>query len=98
MGQQVFQVGDLLLDLLVLVFDLLAFEGGQAAQLHIQDGLGLEIGQLEALHQAFFGRIGIRRFTDGLDDSIQVVQGDQTGLPGCGRGRGLCPARTGCGG
>ena len=43
-------------DLALLVLDLLALEGSQAAQLHIQDGLGLELAQVEALHQALAWR------------------------------------------
>ena len=69
-------MGDLLFNLFIFIFDFLAFERGQTAQLHIKDGLGLEFGQFEAFHQAFFGDVGIRGFADGLDDGIQVVQGD----------------------
>ena len=47
MGQQVFQVSDVLCHLLMLFFDLPAFEGCQPAQLHIQNSLGLDLAQLE---------------------------------------------------
>ena len=60
MCQQVLVVGDALEQFLMLILDLLALQGGQPAQLHIQDGLSLDLGELEALHQAFLGHIGIR--------------------------------------
>ena len=97
-GQQVFQVGDLQLDLFVFVLDLLAFQGCQAAQLHVQDGLGLQFAQLEALHQAFFGRLGIRGFADGLDDRVQVVQGDDQAFQDVGPGAGFLQFELGAAG
>ena len=48
-GQQIFKMSDLLCDLFVLFFDLPAFQGGQPAQLHIQNGLRLDFAQFEAL-------------------------------------------------
>jgi len=48
-GQQVFEGGDLLDQLIVLVADLLALQEGQAAELHVQDSLGLNVVQGETL-------------------------------------------------
>ena len=59
-SQQIFQIGNVLDDIRVLVFDLLPFQGGQAAQLHVEDGLSLDFAQLEAFHQACAGRLGVR--------------------------------------
>ena len=38
-------------DFFVFGFDLLAFERGQTAQLHVEDGVGLQLCQLVTLHQ-----------------------------------------------
>ena len=47
-GEDVLELGDELDHREVLVLDLLALERGQAAQLHLEDGVGLDLGQLEA--------------------------------------------------
>ena len=47
-GQDVLELGDELDDGEVLVLDLLALEGGQAGEAHVQDRLGLDLGQPEA--------------------------------------------------
>ena len=52
LGQDVFEVGDLGLDLGQIVDDALALQGGQAAQLHVEDGLGLDLVDVEQLDQA----------------------------------------------
>ncbi len=62
---------------LVFGLDLLAFERGQAAQLHVEDGIGLQLGQLEALHQFCAGRFHIGRGADEVDDLIQILERDQ---------------------
>ena len=60
----------------MLVFDLLAFERGQAAKLHIQDRLRLQLAQLEARHQPFFSNLRILGFADRLNHRVQVIQCD----------------------
>ena len=60
MGQQIFQVSNAFQRLALLVFDLLAFQGRQAAQLHVQDRLRLALTQIEARHQTLFCHIRIR--------------------------------------
>src|SRR6185503_14528649 len=57
--QQILQIGYLLSDLLVFLFDLPALQGSQTAQLHIQNGLRLKLAQLEMLDQVCLGLIGI---------------------------------------
>ena len=47
-GQDVLELGDELDDREVLVLDLLALEGGQAGEPHVEDRLGLQLGQVEA--------------------------------------------------
>ena len=64
----------------ILVLDLLALEGGQPAQLHLEDGVGLDLGQLEALDERRSRRIDVRRRADRGDDLVQVVEGDLQAL------------------
>ena len=47
-GEDVLELGDQLDDREVLVLDLLALEGGEAGEPHVEDRLGLELRQLEA--------------------------------------------------
>ena len=51
-GQHAVVVCDLLAQLGQLALDLLAFQAGQAAQAHLEDGGGLLVGQTESLGQA----------------------------------------------
>ena len=51
-GQDVVVVGDPALELVELVDDLLSLQGGQSTQLHVEDGGGLDLVDLEELHQA----------------------------------------------
>ena len=55
-GQQIFEVGDLGAQLGGLVDDPLALEGGEPAQLHVEDGGGLDLRQLVARSSARRGR------------------------------------------
>ena len=61
----------------VFIFDLLALKRGKAAQLHVQNGLRLDVGEIEAGDQVRLGNFGILRFTDGLDHRIEVSNCDQ---------------------
>ncbi len=64
----------------MLVEDLLAFQSGQAAQLHGEDGVGLHFVHVEQVHQArargFRGRGG----ADEGDDLVDHVEGLQVAL------------------
>ena len=72
--EDVLQVADRRLDLGQLVDDLLALEGGQATELHVEDGLGLELVDLEELDQAVPGDVdGLRRADEG-DDLVERVE------------------------
>ena len=58
----------------VFILDLFALQRGQPAQRHVQDCLGLDFRQLEALHQSRPGGFHVRRFADHVDHFIQVLQ------------------------
>ena len=75
-GEDVLELGDELDDREVLVLDLLALEGGQAGEPHVEDGLRLELGQVEPAHQVVAGVLDLVRLADGLDDRVEVVEGD----------------------
>jgi len=63
--------------LAVLVLDLLPLQRRQPPQLHVEDGRGLHFGQAEAGHELAAGVVGVGRLADGLDDLIQVADGDE---------------------
>ena len=94
-GQDVLQLGDELDDLEVLVLDLLALEGGQAGKAHVQDGLGLDLGQPEAGHEVVAGRLDVGRLADGLDDLVEVVERDLEAFEDVGPGAGLLQVELG---
>ena len=75
--QQVGQILDKRIHFLVFGLDLLAFEGGQTPQLQIEDGSGLKLTQLVALHQFGARRIHIGGRANDVDDLIQVLQRHQ---------------------
>lgn len=52
LGEDVVVVGDLAHELVVLVEDLLTFQGGQSAQLHGEDGVGLHLVHVKQVHKA----------------------------------------------
>ena len=87
-GKQTLVVIDLLAQLLQFGFDLLAFQTGQAAQLHFEDCFALLFGKLEALHQHVFRfAIGVGR-TNDLDYLVDVVEGNHEAFQDMGAG--LC--------
>ena len=73
-GQQFFQARDERHELLVFVLDLLSFERGQSPELHVQDGLGLYLGQVELRHQARTGRFDIGGSPYEGDHPVQVIE------------------------
>ena len=79
-GQDLLVVGDLLAQLGQLFLDLLALQTGEAAQAHFQDGVGLLLGEAEALSQlrARF-LVGLGR-ADDLNDLVDVVERDDVAL------------------
>ena len=66
-GQDVLVVGDLRHQLVMLVDELLPLQRGQPAQLHVEDGPGLHLVDLQQLHQALLG---------GVADSLRPDQRD----------------------
>ena len=63
------------LQLLELVAQLLALELGEPAQLHVEDVVGLDLGELERLrHQAGAGRVDVGRAPDQGDDRVDHVE------------------------
>ena len=64
-GQDVLEILDTGGQFLALILEFLAFQGGQAAQRHIQDGLGLDVRQGELLDQVGLGGLdGLRVAND----------------------------------
>ena len=78
-SQNVFEVRDFEFDLGQLVDDLLTLEGGQTTQLHAEDGIGLDLVDVEEFHQSGASDVDGLRRTDQGDDLVQSVEGlDQT--------------------
>ena len=80
MRKQIFQIVNLRLDFFMLFFNLPTFQRRQTTQLHIQNGLSLDFGQLEAVDQVLLGFVNILRFADGLDHSVNIFQSDQQSI------------------
>ena len=58
----------------MVVDDLLALQGGQAAQLHVEDGLGLHLVDLEQPHQPGARLVDGGRAPDQRDDLVERVE------------------------
>ena len=75
-GQQVLQVPDPLHHLLVLVFDLLAFERGEPPQLQVQDCLRLDHAEIEQFNQLRARMLGALRIAYRRDHSVEELEGN----------------------
>ena len=73
-------VGDLLEQLGQLGLDLLALQAGQAAQAHLEDGVGLLLGEAEALGEPLRRLLVGLRGADDRDDLVDVVERDDVAL------------------
>src|SRR5262245_56854317 len=73
--QYLFQLGDQLDHLFVLVNELLTFEGRQAAELHVEYRLRLNLSELELVDQPLLGVVRGLRPADQLDDLVDDVDG-----------------------
>ena len=73
--QNFLQFGNPLAKFFEFIFNFLALETGQALQLHLEDGLGLNLAEFELRHQAFTGFGCSFRGADQLDDRIDVIEG-----------------------
>ena len=69
-----FELGDVDLDLGQLVDDLLPLQRGQAAQLHVEDRGGLDLVDVEQLHQAGARLLDRRRAPDQGDHLVEHVE------------------------
>src|SRR5690606_28834418 len=58
----------------VLVLDMLPLQRGETAQLHVENGLRLPLGEVEAGYQVGLGGVGVWAVADGLDNRVQVRQ------------------------
>ena len=89
------QLLDNLHQLRELVHDLLPLEAGEALELHLQNGLGLELGQAEVRHQALAGLGGRLRPANEPDDLVEAVQRDAQPLEDVGPRLGLAKLELG---
>ena len=74
------ELGDLLAQLLEPLLDVDPGEAGQLAEAHLQDVLGLELGEPEALHEATAGRGPVLAGADEGDHLVDHVEGPQQAL------------------
>ena len=73
-GEQRFEIFDGLGEVLVLLFELGALKGGEAAELHVEHGLGLALGEVEGvLLEAVAGSVGGFGGADRGDDRVDHV-------------------------
>ena len=80
---------DQLDDLEVLLLDLRALEPGQARQPHLEDGVRLDLAELELAHEALARGVHVLRAADQGDDGVEVVEGDLEALEDVGALLGL---------
>ena len=77
------------LQLLEVVQDLLPLEAGEALELHLQDGVGLDDAEGEPLEQAGPGLPRGLAAADELDHLVEVIEGDHEAFQDVGPGFGL---------
>ena len=81
---------DRLLELVELVAQLLALELGEPAQLHVEDVVRLDLGELERLrHEPGARRLDVGRAADEGDDRVDHVEGADEALDDVGAVLGL---------
>ena len=97
MSEDVVVLGDLTHPLVVLVEDLLPLEGGQAAQLHLQDRVGLQSSMSSKLHQRGAGVVDRRAGPDQRDDLVECVQRLEVAAQDVGALLGLAQPVAACG-
>ena len=73
--EDVLVVGDARHQLVVLVDDLLALQGRETTQLHVEDRGGLQLVDVEQGHQTGAGILDRRRRADEGDDLVEGVEG-----------------------
>ena len=75
--------------------DLLALEGGQSTQLHVEDGVGLDLVDLEQRHQPLAGVVDLGRAPDQRDHLVKGVERLDVAALDVGRPLGLGEAEPG---
>ena len=83
------EIGNGSFQFLIFFQQLFPFQTSQAGQAHIQNGLGLLVGELEALHQGLLGGGGVRAVADDVHDLVDIVQSFEQALQNVGAGQGL---------
>ncbi len=76
-GQQIAEVGDGFLHILVIRFNLISFQTGQTAETHIKNGDCLFFRQTEFGNQRRLRHLIGPRFTDGADDFVNMIKGNE---------------------
>ena len=79
-AEQLAQLADPLHLVRVLLAQRVGLERGQLLQAQFEDRLGLDVRELEALHQAGAGRVAVGDRADQRDDLVEVVERDQQAL------------------
>ena len=79
-AEQLAQLADALDHVGVLAPDRVGLERGQLLQAQLEDRLGLDLGQPEALDQAGARGVAVARAADQLDHRVEVVERDQQAL------------------
>src|SRR5690606_20217751 len=74
--EDLLELGDEAADLGELLLELLDLEPGQPGEAHLEDRLGLPLGEAEPLLEPRVRGLGVRRGLDELDDLVDVVDGD----------------------
>ena len=68
---------DRLQETLIFRFDLSSFQTGQSTQTHVNDCLGLCVGEFKAFHELSLGCLDIFGTADNCDDLVDIVKRDQ---------------------
>ena len=95
LAEDVLEVGDDQLELGQAVDDLLALESGQAAQLHVEDGVGLDLVDVEQLDQPLTGIVDLGRASDQRDHLVEGIEGLDVAALDVGEPLGLGEAEPG---
>ena len=72
--EDVIEVSDLGHQIVVFIHDLLALEGGQTTQLHVENCRGLQLIELEQRHQTGAGVFNSGRCANECDDFVEGVE------------------------
>ena len=79
-GQNSLQLANCLDQVLVLILQPFPFQSGQTAELHIQDGLGLNLAEVQLLHQPGASGFDVRGTPDDFHHQVHLVQRQQQAL------------------